>query len=181
MFTDIASSVVLIRKNRPEFQAGLLNGVGGKIETERGESPRRAMVREFFEETGVQTTPDEWTMFAELQCYDHKEGDGWMHVVYCFVCKSTKHWSSVRTMTDETVELHAFPLPNTVWDDPKFAADATPLMRSSLIHNVPWLLEMATAKHCNDRVGYYTISERPKTGTQSQMIEKRRGKVRRKV
>lgn len=43
--------MVMIKKERPAWQAGLLNGVGGKIEP--GETPFEAMVREFQEETGV--------------------------------------------------------------------------------------------------------------------------------
>lgn len=42
--------VLLIRKLRPAWQAGRLNGVGGKVEF--GESPDEAMAREFREETG---------------------------------------------------------------------------------------------------------------------------------
>lgn len=52
------SLVSLIRKKRPEWQAGKLNGVGGHVE--EGEPPRNAMAREFFEETGVKTSPDLW-------------------------------------------------------------------------------------------------------------------------
>lgn len=43
--------VILIRKNRPAWQAGKLNGVGGHVE--EGETSYEAMVREFKEETGV--------------------------------------------------------------------------------------------------------------------------------
>ena len=46
-----AEQVILIRKNRPEWQAGKLNGVGGKVEP--GELIGGAMYREFREETGV--------------------------------------------------------------------------------------------------------------------------------
>jgi 8-oxo-dGTP diphosphatase len=42
--------VALIRKNRPEWQAGKLNGIGGHVEDR--EDPYPAMVREFQEETG---------------------------------------------------------------------------------------------------------------------------------
>lgn len=59
-----AESVLLIRKQRPESQAGKLNGVGGKIE--RGESPVDAMVREFQEESGVGTSAADWELFAVL-------------------------------------------------------------------------------------------------------------------
>lgn len=54
---------VLIRKNRPEWQAGKLNGVGGKIE--QGETPEQAMAREFQEETGYWLTPTEWRICGQ--------------------------------------------------------------------------------------------------------------------
>lgn len=46
-----ADMALLIRKNRPAWQAGLLNGIGGHVEP--GENNEQAMVREFQEETGV--------------------------------------------------------------------------------------------------------------------------------
>lgn len=58
-------SVLLIRKMRPAWQAGRLNGVGGKVEA--GETPVNAMVREFREETGLETTIDDWRHFACLK------------------------------------------------------------------------------------------------------------------
>lgn len=51
-------AVALVRKAKPAWQAGRLNGVGGKVEP--GERPVAAMVREFVEETGVQTRAAEW-------------------------------------------------------------------------------------------------------------------------
>ena len=44
-------SVLLIEKNRPDWQKGNWNGVGGHIED--GETPIDAMRREFKEETGL--------------------------------------------------------------------------------------------------------------------------------
>lgn len=54
--------VALIRKKRPDWQAGKVNGVGGKIE--RGEKAHAAMVREFQEETGVKTAATAWELFS---------------------------------------------------------------------------------------------------------------------
>lgn len=55
-------SVALIKKQRPPWQFGLLNGIGGHIE--KGESPLKAMRREFYEETGLRYL--EWTLFLIL-------------------------------------------------------------------------------------------------------------------
>jgi 8-oxo-dGTP diphosphatase len=55
--------VVLIQKVKPEWQAGKFNGVGGKIES--GETPEQAMAREFKEETGVNSHPSDWEVFAQ--------------------------------------------------------------------------------------------------------------------
>jgi 8-oxo-dGTP pyrophosphatase MutT (NUDIX family) len=49
LFSPDYKKVVLIRKNRPAFCAGKLNGPGGHVEP--GESPQDAMPREFHEET----------------------------------------------------------------------------------------------------------------------------------
>jgi len=54
--------VVLIKKEKPSWQKGKLNGVGGKIE--EGESPLEAMIREFKEETNVDIK--DWIEFAEM-------------------------------------------------------------------------------------------------------------------
>lgn len=56
--------VLLIGKNRPSWQTGKLNGVGGRIEP--GESAELAMCREFREEVGIDTTPGNWRLFATL-------------------------------------------------------------------------------------------------------------------
>ena len=52
LFNQDRTQVVLIRKDKPHWQRGLLNGVGGKLE--KGETHRAAMIREFYEETGVE-------------------------------------------------------------------------------------------------------------------------------
>jgi len=64
-FDSATEFVVLIEKLRPEWQAGFLNGVGGKIE-ESDKSYGDAMVREFEEETGVTTEVKDWHHFATM-------------------------------------------------------------------------------------------------------------------
>jgi 8-oxo-dGTP pyrophosphatase MutT (NUDIX family) len=52
--------VLLVRKNRPTWQDGLMNAIGGEIN--EGEKPEHAMLREFQEETGLVVT--NWSFFA---------------------------------------------------------------------------------------------------------------------
>lgn len=64
MFDEQHENVALIRKQKPEWQKGFLNGIGGKIEGD--ESNEDAMIREFKEETGFDTFFREWSPFAEI-------------------------------------------------------------------------------------------------------------------
>lgn len=56
--------VALIKKSRPPWAAGKYNGVGGAVEPP--EEPAAAMVREFLEESGVPTRPEDWRLVAVL-------------------------------------------------------------------------------------------------------------------
>lgn len=94
LFDDDAERVVLIRKNRPKWQAGRLNGVGGHVEP--GESATEAMAREFSEETGVHVEP--WHHFASLRW---EEGD-----VHFFRAFSDDAMAQAHTTTDEVIERH---------------------------------------------------------------------------
>lgn len=53
LFNERADAVLLMEKRHQEGQAGLLDGIGGKME--RGELPLPAMHRECLEETGLTT------------------------------------------------------------------------------------------------------------------------------
>lgn len=52
LFDPNETFVLLIRKNRPEWQAGWYNGIGGKVE--KNETALDAMIREFREETSLE-------------------------------------------------------------------------------------------------------------------------------
>lgn len=57
--------VVLIEKTKPDWQRGLCNGLGGSVEpSERGVE---AMVREFREESGIETAADDWQYVATMR------------------------------------------------------------------------------------------------------------------
>jgi 8-oxo-dGTP pyrophosphatase MutT (NUDIX family) len=57
-FSKDGTCFALIRKNRPLWQAGFLNAIGGEIEP--GELPLDAMMREFREEASLQTRAGDW-------------------------------------------------------------------------------------------------------------------------
>lgn len=63
-YTSGEPCVALILKTHPDWQRGLLNGVGGLVGP--GETVHEAMVREFREETGLETPPFAWTERVEM-------------------------------------------------------------------------------------------------------------------
>jgi len=64
-FSTDSKYVALIRKNRPKWQAGKLNGIGGHVEL-TDTNPRETMVREFKEETGLAIPYNKWENFVIL-------------------------------------------------------------------------------------------------------------------
>lgn len=90
--------VLLIRKNKPSWQKGKLNGVGGFIED--GESPVEAMVREFKEETNLVTENTDWEERVHLQGID-EDKNKWE----VFIFSSSLDFSKAESITDEKLEV----------------------------------------------------------------------------
>lgn len=76
-FDESRDNILLIKKTKPEWQKGFLNGIGGKIE--EGEWPEEAMIREFKEECGIDTTKRDWKEFALMRS---KADDGFN--IWCY-------------------------------------------------------------------------------------------------
>lgn len=90
------NTVLLIQKNRPAFQAGKWNGIGGKVEP--NESPFVAMVRECREESGVDTLTNQWTWTIRLRGSDFQ--------IDYFRLFADEHWGwmpNYASLTDEPV------------------------------------------------------------------------------
>jgi 8-oxo-dGTP diphosphatase len=118
LFSESRDCVVLIRKNRPAWQAGKLNGVGGKVEP--GENPRQAIEREFREEAGVSIST--WSYFARLSGVDFQ--------VWFYTASSDDAYRA-KEQTDERIE-HQPP-----WNiNALFAQGET-------VENLPWLVPLA--------------------------------------
>ncbi len=94
IFSEDKKRVALIRKNRPAWQAGCLNGIGGKIDGE--ESPIHCMVRECEEETNAHIPVSSWTPYAEF--FGHW---GKVHVF-----SSTFNLELLESPESEPIEIH---------------------------------------------------------------------------
>ena len=112
-FDQWRKRVALIRKNKPAWQAGLLNGVGGKIEAD--ESGYAAMIREFKEETGANEV--QWSHFHSMR------GEDWRVEFFAGVGDLSKLISAEA----EQVEIHA----------------VNAIHEVRCVENLPWLIPMA--------------------------------------
>ena len=92
-FSKNFNSVLLIQKNRPEWQAGHLNGIGGKVEP-FDKNEFHAQAREFHEEAGIETQPEDWNLFASMYSSDF--------IVDCF-WTVLEDVNVFRSVTDEIV------------------------------------------------------------------------------
>lgn len=96
--------VLLVLKDRPEWQKGKLNILGGKIEP--GETPTQAAVRELKEESGL--IADTLEICGKL-CGDN-------YVVYCLNCKIIDNIVKPREGETEYVNWYSW---NKVINDPR--------------------------------------------------------------
>lgn len=105
----MGATVALISKNRPKWQAGKVNGIGGKIEP--NESPHEAMVREFREETGASVL--DWEHVITYHDQWHTA------TIYFFRAFANRHLIEiVGSMTDEQVSVYQVSkLPGNVIDN----------------------------------------------------------------
>lgn len=125
-FNANRTKVLLIQKKRPQWQAGLFNGIGGKIES-FDISPSHALVREFKEESGVDTNIKQWKQYATVE-----------NEVFHVTCFYTvlDNFDNYYSVTDE--EIHLIDI-----------KDLYNNQFNQCISNLSWLISMALDKdHC---------------------------------
>lgn len=122
--------VVLIQKIRPEWQKGLLNGVGGKVEP--GEEPLAAMHREFKEEAGLEGL--DWKHYLTLETPRS-------HLSFF---RSTGNVQKAHTMLDEEVGVYDI---HEVMD------------RCDVMPNLRWCIQMARTFHFGERAQAFEAKE----------------------
>ena len=134
-FMFCGQSVLLVRKLKPAWQRDLYNGVGGKVED--GETPIAGMVREFLEETGVQTLPGDWRHFAVEQ-----EPSGvWVHFFAARVDYATRQRNRWPARNDAGEVLSWLPWDSVVSAASRSLNDGLPA--NVAVVNLAWLLPLA--------------------------------------
>ena len=114
-FSRDARRVLLVRKQRPAWQRGRFNGIGGHVE--EGELPLEAMRREFFEETDLLTSLRDWCHFAVVLTERSR----------VFVFAARLDLDAARTTTDERIA----------------AVDVEKVGRAHIVPNLAWLVPLA--------------------------------------
>lgn len=130
VFDTTMEHVLLIHKNRPEWQNGLINGLGGKIE--KGESPTEAVAREIKEESGLITKEDAWVYIGVI------ESNTFSVAMFGYIYEGAM--TDAQSMEDEHIEwfpVHALP--------------------ANVIQNIPWLVPITIDKIQNQKFETFSV------------------------
>lgn len=100
LFNESLTKVLLIEKNRPAWQAGFYNGIGGKIEA-TDYSSDHAMIRELREETGIELSGN--GLIGGFECRLLLRNKESLIHVYKIIVRNAL-FDTWRTMTDETIQ-----------------------------------------------------------------------------
>ena len=138
MFNYSFDHIVLIRKNKPAWQAGKFNGLGGKKE-KQDDTFLHAMVREFYEEAKIETDIASWYNFANL--------DGPDFHVACY-------W----TVAGENIISKCFrSFEEGLISNYNLKYILSPENFGEMVPNVPFLITLAIAKSRDPSIGVVTI------------------------
>lgn len=122
LFTSNLVYVWLMEKNKPEWQKGSLNGLGGKIE--EGETIIEAGIRELKEEGGIDLKEEDLKIVGRMENINNDEND--------FICHILTGITDKKLETMESEEVKQLPV------------DA--IVNFQHIQNIPLLLE--ACKYC---------------------------------
>ena len=127
-FDDAMERVLLIEKKKPDWQAGYLNGIGGKIE-EADMSLFHAMTREFYEECGLEVSFHDWSYLCAMNFRDvfSEQIDATVHILHVNL---SGMFDRYRQCEDE------IPTPVLVEDIASY----------KVVNNLRWIVPMITDK-----------------------------------
>lgn len=146
MFSENAGSLALVVKNKPNWQKGLLNGIGGKIEESDFElgsiytDSQKAMSREFNEETGVNTEPKDWNLFLQMKS---NNGNSNADATNGKTQQYNEGWSVdfYRTFTDKVFNVQ------TNEEESIVVRNICDLLSLNTIDNLKWIILLALDKN----------------------------------
>lgn len=115
VFTPGFEKVLLVHKEKPDWQKGLMNGLGGKYEP--GESAEDCVSREVEEEAGLAIPPQLWRYVGKI------EAETWCVDVLCAI------WD------EDPAEARKCDYEEVEW----VSVDELP---SNVISNIPWLISI---------------------------------------
>lgn len=130
VFNKDFSSVLLMHKNRPAWQNGLINGLGGKVED--GEDTFSTVSREIEEESGLKIPKEDWVKVGKVY------SDSFTMDVFGSMYEG--EISDAVTKEDEPIE----------W----FKVNDLP---SNTIENVPWLVNITLDKLKNNNFEQFEV------------------------
>ena len=142
LFDPTLTYVVMLRKNKPPHQEGLLNGIGGKIDP--GETALAAMTREFEEEAWPIKKGREiaWQYFATMKWKSRNHpGGAEMHLF-----RATGNVWAARSLTAEKIEVVKV---SDVMD------------RCDAIFNSRFMIQMARSFYFGDEFDHYIVEGVP--------------------
>lgn len=135
VFSEDGKRVLLIKKTKPAWMNGLLNGIGGKIE--KGETASVAMRREAIEEAGLDL---EWRPVFMLQAAN-KHYNVPDATIYVF--RAISDITLAEAKTEEQLEIHqAHELPTNIVSN---LAWIVPFVQFGNISGFPIIRERAAA------------------------------------
>lgn len=121
IFSPEMTHVLLIRKKKPSWQRGMLNGLGGKIEP--GERPLAAIVREVREESGIEIHGGDFIAFGSMVARD----DAWRVHLFAAVSEKIRKLEAIEHEEGWLTLQHVSMLP------------------ANIIRNLAWLIPKAKA------------------------------------
>jgi len=135
MFSENKQEVLLIQKDRLEWQAGKLNGIGGKQEPNDSTS-LDTQIRESREETGIDTKISDWELFCIIYGTETKNKTGTeigsTYRIYCYKAFNNSLYDARVVETEIPMVLDLF---NPEKEDH--------IKYFPILPNVNWLIPMA--------------------------------------
>ena len=128
-FSPDLEEVLLIKKTKPDWQAGKLNGIGGKVE--KTELSVAAMSREMAEEANLDLFYDRWSFGGYMK------GDDWDVCIFYAICQNPVERECIQSLTEEEVGWYK-------------TSDIVHGGKYDVMNNLPFIIQMCLCLMKND-------------------------------